>query len=602
MTTTNLTALSLLRMGELEVLPDFKRETVIEQFIQDKGFSPKVAKELSGDRLGNLIGVLLARKQYYNTEPWPHKAKKGVQPDRRLVAYHSSPEQNVQIDRALTNQYSGGFFGEGAATTLSTRGITDVLYSSPNLYHQTPIAIIGEGAAGIIAHKMLRTIGFDNITLFERRQEAAGIWSTRSVYAGTRNNPRDLDIFRHTLEKAPGSGTSVRNVLVTLSRPRFGRPIAVKRVIPGDLKHVIELADGTTKEYPIVVNACGMGLPKPISNPSKMIGPEGHVSAIRWQMPTLPQAEAKGKMFIFIGLGNSTAEMIRIIQQYKRSGVDCDYRILTHYPKDSVHNPQDTVMTGDQKYRVFRDLTTPNLTSYQGDLEISRKAYFQALLEDKIIPDVVQWEVKKESDGKRKLAIKQRDAMTWSENVSFDSLYVLTGYQHNAKTMEDMGLAYDPEKLYPHYDYDGEFMRAAPSKSVTGGDRVFKGYYGLGSILNAPHNKNSIVIPGMMFRAPDMVFGILMRVYEFHRLRKDREKAAREKAPRVTKKKSDKKAKVSDFVEISSNQDKVTAASNAFRDELGRFQEEIRPLEKLADTFDRYRLAYDYDNPYRFLK
>jgi hypothetical protein len=76
-----------------------------------------------------------------------------------------------------------------------------------------------------------------------------------------------------------------------------------------------------------------------------------------------------------------------------------------------------------------------------------------------------------------------------------------------------MGFSYDKDGLYPHYDYDGEFMR---DPTATGGERLFKGYFGLGSILNAPGNRNSIVIPGMIFRAPDMMFGIIIRTAEHY--------------------------------------------------------------------------------------
>jgi hypothetical protein len=46
---------------------------------------------------------------------------------------------------------------------------------------------------------------------------------------------------------------------------------------------------------------------------------------------------------------------------------------------------------------------------------------------------------------------------------------------------------------------------------------VFKGYFGIGAVLDAPLNRNAIVIPGIVFRAPDLLFGVIMRAVEYTR-------------------------------------------------------------------------------------
>ena len=58
------------------------------------------------------------------------------------------------------------------------------------------------------------------------------------------------------------------------------------------------------------------------------------------------------------------------------------------------------------------------------------------------------------------------------------------------------------------YEYDGEFQDDY--------GEVMKGYFGFGAVLDAPHNPNAIVIPGMMARLGDLLFGVLMRAVEFN--------------------------------------------------------------------------------------
>jgi hypothetical protein len=72
---------------------------------------------------------------------------------------------------------------------------------------QVPIAVVGEGAAGILVTAALRIIGFKNVHLYEKRA-ALGIWSQDTVYKGTKNNPRKINFNAHTaLNVAKGDGT-----------------------------------------------------------------------------------------------------------------------------------------------------------------------------------------------------------------------------------------------------------------------------------------------------------------------------------------------------------------------------------------------------------
>lgn len=511
--------LAALRMAHLLHSQPAQIERTIAQFGRDKGYRQDLLY-LPHSPMPRMLSVLTRRHFDSNLGRLRINATYSVAPYRGL------PEEIGLIDRALIHNNSGNnFVGEGAsahaiiAPALSSwrHVFSSVSYmpTEPSL----PVAIVGAGAAGLIVQEALRRAGFTNLSLFERRPQPAGIWSESSVYDGSRNNPRDLDLFGFSLSRGPGTGKEVRDVLLAATHGRkvFIQSRPVRSITPGNLQHVLEFTDGALSEFPIVINCCGMGLPRPISDKTKMVGPERHVSAVRWQYPRLSVADARSKMFVFIGLGNSTAEMIALLQEFQTAGVDCDYRVLTHYPREAIFNPQETVIHNRKGYRVFRDLTKPDLTSFQGDLEPTRRAYFRALADGKIIPDVVQWDVTNTA-GTRVMGIRRRRARRISDFIPFDHLYILTGYRHTAQSLQSFGLSYDPDGLYPHYDYDGEFLRADPRtfSNNAGGARVFKGYFGFGSVLNAPHNKNSIVIPGMLFRISDLLAGVVFRTAEYY--------------------------------------------------------------------------------------
>src|SRR5262245_31326209 len=96
----------------------------------------------------------------------------------------------------------------------------------------------------------------------------------------------------------------------------------------------------------------------------------------RWQH-RLQFEDVVGKRLIFIGLGNSTAEMLRQMHDFLDGGVDTDYRVLTHYSVDAVFNPNAYVYADGKLFRVFRDVSRPNLVDFQGDLSISRHDYYR---------------------------------------------------------------------------------------------------------------------------------------------------------------------------------------------------------------------------------
>jgi hypothetical protein len=517
-------ALAALRFANSRIIKEPNlREAAIVQLADDKGY-PREIMDTGGNgaltavSLGALVALFLLRSDNIKRDTLEFTPEKPYLHTPSLETYYGTNEQNAFLNKTLalakpSGRASTRSIGHEADTFLPSPsgGLAPLTGLPPAYYENVPIGVVGYGAAGLIVAKYLRELGFARVTIFEQRQENAGIWSEKSVYEGSRNNPRDLKLLRQEIPAAPGGGAEVLAVLRRLSEPNVVRQ-SIKQIVPGDLSHVITTDTGDIYEFPILINACGAGAPRPITDESKMIGPAKHVRAGRWQNPSIKNDPQNGKMFIFVGLGNSTAEMVQVIQTLQDKDVDVDYRILTHYPADAVVNPYDTIDGNDREYRMFRDTSKPNLTSYQGDLEPSRIAYFRALIGGKIISDVKQWEVVKTTGGKSRLGVRLHH-LGMEDICEFQELYVLIGYQHSAASLSAMGL--QSSSGWPLHDYDGEFKRErsfAPQPE----QRLYKGYFGFGSILSSPTNKNAMVIPGMLFRASDLMFGVIVRSIEYY--------------------------------------------------------------------------------------
>lgn len=474
----------------------------LRSYIDAKGFDLDIVEHLGRRRLfGELMKQMVVRNPVLNAELLDQftPALKISDP-AHVAAYTGAHEQNGRIDMALVNSGTfnqARFVGEGAGANF----VTNVRV--PEEIRATPIAVIGYGAAGVMITFALRELGFTNVTVFEK-SKPLGIWAQPNVHDLSRNNPRRLEFYGRILESAPGSGREVKEFLQKLS-VATPRTLSATGIKPGNMKHKITFADGSFAEYPIVINAVGLGKPKPISDPKRMTTHTVGHAGIRWQLQ-LETARAAGQRYVMIGLGNSTAEMLRQIHTLIDRGVGIDYHILTHYPRDAVYNPSNYVHHKDTMYRVFRDVSRPNLVDFQGDLGLSRYDYFRALSAGKIISDVSRWELKDDFVG-----IWQGKKQSGS--LPYNTLMTLIGYKQPEDAMENMGCAYDTDHQCGYFDFDGEIHAQTPAKGKKK-SRVHKGYFGFGSVLETPFNPNAIVIPGMMFRIGDVLFGIIMRALE----------------------------------------------------------------------------------------
>lgn len=419
------------------------------------------------------------------------------------TAYSGSYDENRRIDACIAN--SGNAideirFGQGSATGYYVNSIL------PTEIEDVPIAIIGYGAAGILAARALREVGFTEIKVFEKSRDSLGIWGQENVSGLSRNNPSRLQFFEQELKPAPGGGDEVREFLEIAATFSYKIRKVVK-VTPGKLNHQLTFENGETRRFPIVIIATGLGKPKQVSDPSKMVTDTGAAHAgHRWQLKLDPE-KVRGKRIILNGLGNSTAEMLRQLHTLQDEGMQLDYQVITHYPEDAVYDPSRYVSKEGKLWRVFRDLSLPNLVDFQGDLQASRQDYFRALHSGRIISEVRRWEVNE--PGKLEL---YRHGNELLQRLAYGKIMTLIGYRQPEEAYRALGCAYDTVNQCGIFDYDGEVV-ANPGETDAR-KRLHKGCYGFGSILESPADPNAVVIPGMLYRLGDLVFGVIMRAAE----------------------------------------------------------------------------------------
>jgi hypothetical protein len=462
-------------------------------------------------------------------------------PPREVHPYTGTPQENTAIDASIaTSPARDGFrrsIGRGSARFFSSQGFRLPRYD--RMLKHTPIAILGAGAAGTMMARVLVNAGFLSISVLDQTGRYGGIWNQPNVRGGSKNNPFNFSFEGLYVSEAPGPGETITRFLERVVDPdhsHFSLPLpAVKKakvlgVEPGDLASRITYSDETGQhilEAPIVINTLGLGKPLAPSRVGVMTTDmPAYEAGIRWQQ-ILDERQARaldGKLLIFTGLGNSTAEMLVQIQRYNQQlGLHIRYKVLTHYPKVALEQPDTTVAWKEKLYHLYRDTRLPQLTRLAGDLAEIERAFTQARDSrypdcEEIVPEVTHWTITR-GNGTKTLVFTQADGSTRSCN--FDQLYTLIGYGHRREELDALGLLVTDDYLGSiAYDYDGEIQRAV---GAMGRERICPGYFGLGSLLKSPQNPNAQVIPGILFRLSDTLTSVIIRSTEYGlRQRKNR--------------------------------------------------------------------------------
>jgi hypothetical protein len=466
--------------------------------------------------------------------------RNGLFPIRREADYAGTPGQNLGIDSAIKDSRSSG------ATSRTLRSIIGVgaqrradfdSFTVPDRISRTPILIVGAGASGLLSAKALLDMGFRNIEIIDQRGESGGIWEDERVFKGSKNNPFPIDFPGvDGVGAAPGPGSDIQRLLRDVARNvRFrnvrilkGKVVGVK---PGDLNHQVEVrSNGDTFQLdaPIVIMAPGNGVPLPAHLPGVI---KSNLQSVdmgkRWQeiwtledARKLTELTSNGKPLILVGAGNSTAEMLTQIKFFNETypDVNIQFKVITHYPEESVYEPTRTVYSPaqDREFRLYRDITRPNLIKMAGDLPDIDAAWRYARATKNVISDVTSWDRKGDH-----LVIKTSTGKTHKFLFDRKRMNSLIGYGHTADFLKSIGLENsitDSHSGQITYDWDGE-LQARPGEQ--GRNRVYPGYFALGPILKRPENPNAPVIPGDIFRLQDQLFSIILRAEEYNYKRRN---------------------------------------------------------------------------------
>lgn len=226
-----------------------------------------------------------------------------------------------------------------------------------NLIGGTPILIIGAGPAGIMQAEALIGLGVPskNIKLIDEKGKLGGIWKNPFAREGGINSPSVLHYNDIELGAAPQPGQHVLDFLREIrkeARTKFNEE--PPEIIKGKVQSIKSDADNPggylvstqnqTYKAPIVINAMGLGPPKDLNSAAYMSTNTAQ-SIIRSQRILDKEGleKLKGKTVVFIGLGNSTAEMIKQFTDFNnQQNIDADrirFKVLVHKSQEELEHP-----------------------------------------------------------------------------------------------------------------------------------------------------------------------------------------------------------------------------------------------------------------------
>jgi hypothetical protein len=505
--------------------------SLVGQMFADKGIARSTIRYLQQHALlAPLVGHLLMQAPPSSgvaRQLAGHQAVPLPLPD---PLYTGSHRENREIDHAIFRSGQQRITpGEesmrattwrGAAGTYSGGGLT-----VPSELRNVSVLIIGAGAAGLLVGRALANAGLQRIVILEQRGSAGlgGIWGMETPKRILHAVPFPLSFEQVLLKEGPRPGQEITSFLHTLVSPHpsfhwpaFPRVLCgeVVRVKPGDLSHTVIYLDehGQEKELvaPVVINAIGVGEPlSPSWGGAMTTDLAPHEAGVRWQEVWSEQEAQRyhRRKLVFVSLSNATLSMLWQIHEWNRRGMQIDYHVISHYPDASLAEPHARIEHKGRTYRLYRDLEGFQLLRMAGDMSPYRRAFEEARANRRITSHVTHWTLSQQ--GPQRFVVVAHE--NGKRSIPCDDLYTLIGYGPRASTLQAMGLQVNHPYLgAASQDYDGEAQR---EPGATGRARNYPGYFCLG--IRNGFNDNEVLLPGLLYRLPNLVAGVLLRAAEY---------------------------------------------------------------------------------------
>jgi len=382
-------------------------------------------------------------------------------------------------------------------------------------FADTRVTFVGAGAGAILLGTHLVERGMDprNMTFIDPRGTFGGQWCTPQGRAAGFNNPRPLSLWdRYRLSLDDRDGAVMAGLLDEIAGDNlFDAPLIAEAATtfsrrPNGLWQITNEAN-ETHEADFVVLGHGASVPRRIDGPrirsnldtlSAYVNDPDRISVEHYQRILTDADFASGRPIVLIGLGNSTAGMLRQIQDYERQhNTSINYVVLTDRTKRALRFPGQAI---DGLKPIFRDPPAGYLTGYSGDLTHDYDSYWEAFNEERLLGDVGGIMFGTRDDG---LRITNREGQPLCCVLQRPLVFSLIGYDRDPEPFEAVGAVRSPEPV----------IRPSDGAIYTHRDGFRSNAFAVGAAAAGRTNPNAAVLPGIIGQIPRTTLTMAVRRY-----------------------------------------------------------------------------------------
>jgi hypothetical protein len=388
----------------------------------------------------------------------------------------------------------------------------------PHLRH-VRLAAIGAGAGAIMVSAYLTRRGMqaDHIQFVDPSGRNAGIWGKAWVQEGGFNNPTPLEFsLGELLIPEDRSGSHMFSFLDSIAQNHLGTSPFINETATDiayneDGNLLVATDSGTEIAADYVILATGTPHPRRIdgvrlrSNLDSI--PPDSLMVERYQRTLTPEELRSGRHIVLIGLGNSTAAMLRQIKAHEQKHhTVVPLTVFTDAPDEAIQNP--TLALPGRK-SVFRQPVAQHYTGYSGDLPEDLSCYNWAVQRGAIVGDVdgVHFDL-----TSRDLIITRRDGSV-TPVIHDPHIFALLGYERDTHLFKQLGVtAKVPVAMSAPGIYIPD-IRASDGAVRTDSRGYLSNVFAVGAVAATQKSPNAGIIPGIMAQTLQTALTIIVRSY-----------------------------------------------------------------------------------------